>query len=222
MQRLARRTSSVVLVLCFVVLWIGPSGAEASTSGSQQAKMCNVPKSQPIRVTVRSGERKAVQFDRNCRSSVVTDTAPAPTPPSAQTSSAASASPLVAGSLTCHAKSNVTDPVNAVLTEGELYFPWSFDGSNVTGVGGGWTTARWLQDGWHPTDGPSWFLYQGSLPTWQRDAEGWVDFEWIDGTYWHEHRAIQHVDGGGGCYADFLFAGEIPAQGGVHYYVFKD
>jgi len=119
-------------------------------------------------------------------------------------------------------KSNVTDVANFVLTEAELYLPWAWDGSNVTDLGGGYTDARWLTDGWLVTDGPYWYLYDGPLPSWQRDGEGWADFAYIGESYAHEHRAIQHVDGGGGCYADFQFSGEICASCSVDYFVWTE
>lgn len=220
MWRTVRRIAPILMTLSFLMLWALPVSAAQTTA---QQPTCTVPTSKPIHVSVADGERKALNFDSNCRPSVGPDTTPPAVSPSGQkSSSAGTIAPNVAGTLTCHAKSNLTDVKGYVLTESEMYSPWSFDGSNVTWVGGGQTVARWLTDGWHVTSGPFYYPYQYSLPTWQVNAEGWTDFAWIRGSYAHEHRAIQHFDGGGGCYADFYFSGNIPASGSVHYYVFKN
>ncbi len=221
MWRTAKGIVSALVTLSFLMLSVRLTSASPATPAQQPT--CTIPKNQPLRVSVVAGQRKRLNFDSNCRPSIGPDTSPPASSPTGQkSSSAGTASPDVAGTLTCHAKSNVTDVANYVLTESEMYSPWSFDGSNVTWVGSGTTVARWLTDGWHVTDGPYYFVYQYSLPTWQVDAEGWTDFAYIGGSYAHEHRAIQHFDGGGGCYADFYFSGSICASCSVHYYVFKD
>ena len=117
----------------------------------------------------------------------------------------------------CHAKSSMRDVAGFVLTEQEAVLDWGWDGAIVTYSGAGNSIGRWLsEDGWHITYGPNWYKYSQPDP-YVQSGEGWIGYAWIGGSYAHEHRAILSVNGGGGCYADYYYSGNVVGNGSVTY-----
>jgi hypothetical protein len=230
---MSRRFSLIFTQIILIGLVAFPISVSStrSVSAAPPDEVCTISQDNPVVVRLEAGESATLSFDDQCQpivTSGVSDTAPtdpngysqattvAETPHEA--SSGGEADTLLVSQKRCNARSQVHDVVHFRLTEALVYADWRYDGVTTVQQVYGATNAAWLLD-WNLVDGPYAFWYTPSGSSYY-GFEGWADYDFDLGGFWHEHRAILSMSAWGGCSAENYFSGSICNSCHTHFDVY--